>query len=118
RSNKMNRGHGTFSMLFTLLLLVVLLSSSRSMQASSAPNLSLGNEWREAVGYLNRLPVQDTGFVRSGLAFSQNLVSAISGGRSVGKVDAMESILYLMRDPHSAHAAPIMKITHPDLVAI
>jgi cytochrome c-type biogenesis protein CcsB len=114
----MNRGHGTFSMLFTLLLLVVLLSSSRSMQASSAPNLSLGNEWREAVGYLNRLPVQDTGFVRSGLAFSQNLVSAISGGRSVGKVDAMESILYLMRDPHNAHAAPIMKITHPDLVAI
>ncbi|MDK2970493.1 MAG: hypothetical protein PWP23_248 [Candidatus Sumerlaeota bacterium] len=85
---------------------------------AAGPDLQLGTEWKGAVETLRRLPVQDTGFVRTAYTFSENYLSAISGRTTVGKADALEATLSLLRDPKTATAAPLIKLSHPELVRL
>jgi cytochrome c-type biogenesis protein CcsB len=95
--------------------LVILVARPAS---ANTPNLVMGDEWSGTVKTLQKMPVQDTGFIRSGHAFAGNLVSAISGKRSIGKASSLECVLYLMRDPQAAIITPLIKLSHPDLVKV
>jgi hypothetical protein len=72
----MHHGASSLSRLFCIAVAFLLLAGARPAPAS---DLSLGPEWREAVKTLRGLPVQDTGFIRSGQSFAENVLSAITG---------------------------------------
>jgi cytochrome c-type biogenesis protein CcsB len=102
---------------FSLIMVFVALLAARPA-AANTPNLVMDEEWKGAIATLQKLPVQDTGFIRSGHAFAGNLVSAISGKRSIGKATPLECVLTLLGDPQAALTTPLIKISHPDLVTV
>ncbi len=113
----MNPTRFTLRQLLSLAILSVLFLGAKPAHASET-DFSLGPEWREALSELRALPIQDTGFVRTGHTFSENVLSAITGRTTVGDASALETILHLVRDPHRAHHAPLIRISHPELIEI
>lgn len=97
---------------------LVLTFSSLASAASTTPDLRLSPEWREALSPMRRMPVQDTGFVRTMYTFSENYISAISGKKAVGKADAFEAVASLLRDPEKAGSVSLIKLSHPELVQV
>ncbi|MBX3727590.1 MAG: c-type cytochrome biogenesis protein CcsB [Candidatus Sumerlaeia bacterium] len=104
----------TFTHLVALILAVLFASGASAQPAT----LGLGPEWREAVTALRRLPVQDTGFVRAGHTFSESYISAIAGRPRIEGREPLETMLGLMRNPHAGAHAPLIKLSHPELVRL
>lgn len=104
--------------LLTVAFALILVVGASVARAGISQDLQLTPEWRAAVEPLRRMPVQDAGFVRTAYTFSGNFFSAIAGTRSAGKADALEGVLYLLRDSVKAHDAKIIKLTQPELIRL
>lgn len=87
-------------------------------QTPTPVNLRLSPEWKAAVEPLQRMPLQDTGFVRTTYTFAGNYIAAISGKRRIGNADALDVVLHLMRDTDEALNVQIIKLSHPELVRL
>jgi len=78
----------------------------------------LGQEWNEALEPLRAMPVQESGFVRSTLAFAENYLQALANRRTFEEREALPVVLYLAASPQAAHSADVIRIYHPKLVEL
>jgi len=105
-----------FASVALALLFAIVAHASRA--AEQAPPIGFSEEWRQALAPLSTMPVQDYGFVRSAYTFGENQLVAITGKKSLKGADPLEAVLRLMADHDAAHETPLLKLSHPDLVAI
>lgn len=102
----------------TAILALLLLPAAVPAQQEHAhqPLPQFGEAWAQALEPIRAMPVQESGFVRSGLAFAQTYLQAVSDRKSLEGREALPLILYLMASPEAAHSAPVIRIYHPNLV--
>jgi ABC-type uncharacterized transport system permease subunit len=101
--------------LITVALLVFLVTGRAGAEQQ---DIALTPQWREALQPLRRMPVQDTGFVRTAFTFAENYISAISGKKTIGNADSFEAVIYLLRNPQAAETVQLIKLTQPELIKL
>lgn len=102
-----------------ILILTLLLSAAAHAQEHEHQALpELGDAWNKALEPLETMPVQESGFIRSGLAFSETYLQAIANSRTFEGRRALPLLLYLMANPAATHSVPLMRIYHPKLVGL
>lgn len=79
---------------------------------------ALGQEWNEALEPLRAMPVQESGFVRSGLAYAEGYLQSISNRKTFDGREALPTLLYLMASQQATHGVEIIRIYHPKLVGL
>ncbi|MCX7043893.1 MAG: c-type cytochrome biogenesis protein CcsB [Candidatus Sumerlaeota bacterium] len=87
--------------------------SASGFAAEAIPAMSA--QWSRALEPLRTMPVQDTGFVRSGVTFAENYWLAIYGKIPIRGTSPLWGVLWLMSDPQKAADIPLLKIEHPRL---
>ncbi len=102
--------------LFALAFVLLCVVGTANAQTEKAVEMELSPEWKAAIEPLKRMPIQDAGFVRTAYTFTGNYISAISGRRKIGKSDAFEIVIQLLRDVEAAKDVQLIKLSFPELV--
>ncbi|MFP4381735.1 MAG: c-type cytochrome biogenesis protein CcsB [Candidatus Sumerlaeia bacterium] len=96
-----------------LIYSVMLLMGFMIMNGASP---SYGNDASKAAAEsIEIMPVQDAGFIRSGITFAENHLAAITGRTTHKRQKALPLILELLAQPEKRQTMPLLKIQHPDL---
>ncbi|HOE97826.1 MAG TPA: c-type cytochrome biogenesis protein CcsB [Candidatus Sumerlaeota bacterium] len=82
-------------------------------EESAAPAMSPA--WEAALRPLERLPVQDTGYVRSAHTYARTRLRGITGRNGLGELNAVQSLIWLVSHPAAAAREPLIRVTHPEL---
>lgn len=88
-----------------------------TMALLAAPSAA-ADDWARALRPLETMPVQDYGYIRSGLTFAENHLSAITGKTAWDGRAALPAVMWLMAHDEARMREPLIKIIHPELVDI
>ena len=103
-------------------LFAILIAALAALPASSSfaadPLDAYGREWSDVLKPLRTMPVQDYGFVRSGVSFAESRLLTITEKRSFEGRDPLSVIILLMASEEASHEARVIRIMHPDLVRL
>ena len=74
-----------------------------------------GPAWEEALDPLLSMPVQDSGFIRSGWTFGENALQAIAGRARWEGLDPLAATLWLIADLEARSSEALVKVDRPEL---